>query len=45
MTLYDTAGHRITGVAQQQHGGRGGTLVFSTDRGPLDLATLAEVER
>ena len=44
VTLYDTAGQRITGVSQQ-HSGGSGTLVFSTDRGTLDLDSLAPVDR
>ena len=45
--LYDTAGHRITGMAQQQRheGGRqaSSTLTFTDDRGEVRLADLREV--
>lgn len=45
VTLYDTGEHRIAGVSQQQHGAGGRSLVFSTERGALDLAALAVVQR
>ena len=43
VTLYDTAGHRITGVSQQQSGAAGRSLAFSTERGELDVAALTVV--
>jgi hypothetical protein len=42
VTLYDTDDHRIGGVAQQQGGA--GPLCFSSQHGPIDLATLRRVE-
>ena len=42
VTLYDTDDHRIGGVAQQQGGG--GPLSFSSQHGPIDLATLRRVD-
>ncbi len=42
VTLYDTDDHCIGGVAQQQGGA--GPLCFSSQHGPIDLATLRRVE-
>jgi hypothetical protein len=39
--LYDTLDHRIGGVSQQQAGH--GSLTFSSQHGPVDLATLPRV--
>lgn len=42
LELYDTADHRIGGVSQQQGGTHG--LAFTSQHGPLDLATLRRVD-
>jgi len=39
---FDTGHHRVSGVQQQQHGGRQ-TVVFTSQDGQLDLETLNEV--
>ncbi len=39
---YDTADHQIRGAAQQQ-GGSPGTLSFSSQHGPVDVATLERI--
>jgi len=43
ITVYDTADHRIGGVAQQQGGGRS-DLVFTSQQGPVPLDELRVVE-
>jgi hypothetical protein len=42
-TVYDTADHRITGVAQAQSDVRAGRLVFSSDAGPVALDALKAI--
>ncbi len=37
--LYDSGDHRISGVQQDQSGG-GGKLIFTSQHGEVDLATL-----
>jgi hypothetical protein len=41
VTLHDTGGHQIAGLAQQQ--GPAGTVVFSTPAGQVSLASLASI--
>lgn len=41
ITVYDTLDHRITGFSQQQS--VGGTLSFSSQHGPIDVASLPVV--
>jgi len=41
VTIYDTADHRIGGVAQQQ--GQGSSLTFASQHGPVSLADLTVV--
>lgn len=41
-TVYDTADHQISGVSQQQGGGR--DLAFSSQHGPITLSTLRKVD-
>jgi hypothetical protein len=41
ITVYDTLGHRIHGVSQQQS--VGGTVTFASQHGPVDLDTLPVV--
>jgi len=38
VTVYDTLGHQINGISQQQ--GSASTLHFSSDKGPVDVASL-----
>jgi hypothetical protein len=38
LEAYDTAGHHLTGVAQEQ--GHSRSLTFSSDAGPIDLKHL-----
>ncbi|PZQ65201.1 MAG: hypothetical protein DI563_25860 [Variovorax paradoxus] len=40
--VFDTADHAIHGVAQQQSAG--GTITFTSQHGPVDLASLREVD-
>ncbi|HRE84330.1 MAG TPA: hypothetical protein PLN52_25035 [Opitutaceae bacterium] len=40
--IYDTGSHRVSGVQQQQAGGRQ-KVVFTSQEGQLDLETLKEV--
>ncbi len=40
--VYDSAGHRINGVSQQDGGTR--SLVFSSDDGPVEVKDLAEAK-
>ena len=40
--VYDTGDHRIGGV-QQQQGGRGGTVTFTSQLGTFDVSTLREL--
>lgn len=42
MRTYDTGHHRVSGVQQQQQGDRQ-KVVFTSQEGQLDLATLKEV--
>ena len=44
ITVYDTAGRRITGVSQSHGGGRG-SLTFTTEAGEVDLSLLKVVDR
>ncbi len=41
VSLHDTGGHQIAGMAQQQ--GPAGVMVFTTPAGPVSLASLASV--
>ena len=43
-TVYDTAGHDIGGVAQDQSDVRAGRLVFTSGRGPVTLESLKVVD-
>ena len=43
LTQYDTGDHQISGVSQQQADGRGDSPRFSTQDGPVDLASLKQV--
>jgi hypothetical protein len=43
VSLYDTEDHRIGGVAQQQGGGSD-RLSFTSEQGPIDLASLRRVQ-
>lgn len=40
---YDTEGHRITGVSQQQQNAEGGAPTFASQDGPVKLSSLKEV--
>ncbi len=42
--LYDTGEHRIGGVSQQQGSGRSDALQFSSQHGPVDLASLRRLD-
>lgn len=42
-TFYDTADHRIGGVAQQQHNNDGGAT-FTSQHGEVELAQLKQVD-
>ncbi|MDB5827377.1 MAG: hypothetical protein JWQ73_1597, partial [Variovorax sp.] len=42
VTQYDTGDHRISGVSQQQQGS-GGTPMFHSQNGEVDLASLKQV--
>ena len=41
---YDTGGHRITGVSQQQQNAEGGMPTFASQDGPVQLASLPQVD-
>jgi hypothetical protein len=41
VTVYDSGEHRISGVSQQQGGGR--SLAFSSDEGEVKVADLREI--
>ena len=43
-TVYDTAGHDIGGVAQDQSDVRAGRLVFTSGRGPVAVESLQVVD-
>ena len=43
VTVYDTADHRIRGVAQQQGGGRS-DLVFTSQHGPVPVGELKVID-
>jgi len=40
---YETEGHRITGVSQQQQNAEGGAPTFASQDGPVKLSSLKEV--
>lgn len=42
ITVYDTVGHKVSGVQQRQSGGAR-KLVFSSEQGEMDLAALKQV--
>ena len=42
VTVYDTLDHKISGVQQQQSEGRK-KIVFSSERGEMDLGTLKKI--
>ncbi len=44
VTVHDTGEHRISGVAQAQGSGRSAEVVFTSQRGNVDLASLPTVQ-